>query len=116
MEVYIGGAVANPGFYPLRVGDSIEDLIQAAGGAINGADLSLIELYICEVGDEGQSQKIDLNRAEAWLLEALPGIGEARAQAIIAYREQIGAFHSIKELTLHEGDRQCSPSLEAMNL
>ncbi|MFC1902799.1 hypothetical protein ACFLX4_01865 [Chloroflexota bacterium] len=29
-EIYIGGAVNNPGFYPLRAGDSIEDIIQAA--------------------------------------------------------------------------------------
>ena len=31
-EIYIGGAVNNPGFYPLKQGDSLEALIQAAGG------------------------------------------------------------------------------------
>lgn len=30
-QVYIGGAVNNPGYYPLKEGDSIEDLIRAAG-------------------------------------------------------------------------------------
>ena len=44
-------------------------------------------------------QKVDINRAEAWLLEALPGIGASKAQAIIAYREQNGGFSDIVEIT-----------------
>lgn len=44
-------------------------------------------------------QKIDINRAEAWLLEALPGIGPSKAQAIIAYRQQNGGFSHIAEIT-----------------
>jgi competence ComEA-like helix-hairpin-helix protein len=48
-------------------------------------------------------QKIDINRAEAWLLEALPGIGPSKAQAIIAYRQQNGGFKHIIEITEVEG-------------
>ena len=102
-EIYIGGAANNPGFYTLRDGDSIEALIQAAGGTTDIADLSRIELYIPQSGEVPQSHKIDLNRAEAWLLQALPGIGEVRAQAIIDYRQQNGRFRSIEELTEVEG-------------
>ncbi len=102
-EIYIGGAVTNPGFYPLTAGDSIEALIQAAGGTTSSADLSQFKLYIPEVGEEEQPQKINLNRAELWLLKALPGIGETRARAIIAYREQYGPFHNINELTKVKG-------------
>ncbi len=102
-EIYLGGAVSSPSFYPLRAGDSIEDLIQAAGGTTSSADLSRLKLYIPEVGGEYQPQKINLNRAEAWLLEALPGIGEIRAQAIIDYREQNGLFNNINELRKVEG-------------
>ncbi len=98
-EIYIGGAVTNSGFYPLKARDSIEALIQAAGGTTSSADLSRLKLYIPEVGEEQRPQKINLNRAEAWLLEYLPGIGETRARAIIAYREQYGPFHNINELT-----------------
>jgi len=101
-KIYIGGAVTNPGLYPLTAGDTIEDLIQAAGGYTDGADLNSITLHIPDT-EEGQTQKIDINRAEAWLLEALPGIGEARAQAIIDYREQNGHFRNINEITNVEG-------------
>ncbi|MDH5696019.1 MAG: helix-hairpin-helix domain-containing protein [Dehalococcoidia bacterium] len=102
-EGYIAGAVNNPGFYTLKSGDSIEDLIQAAGGTIGDTDLSGLRIYIPKVGEEAQPQKIDLNRAEAWLLEALPSIGQSKAQAIIDYRQQIGAFRNIRQLTEVEG-------------
>ena len=97
-EVYIGGAVHNPGFYPSKTGDTLEAIIQAAGGTTGGADLFNLKLYIPRAGEEVQPQKVDINRAEAWLLEALPGIGETRAQAIIDYRNQNGAFRNINEL------------------
>ena len=102
-EIYIGGAVNNPGFYPLKGGDNIAALIQAAGGTTTGADLARLELYIPQVGEEQEPQKININRAEAWLLEALPGIGETRAQAIVDYRQQNGLFHNINELINVEG-------------
>lgn len=102
-KIYIGGAVSSPGFYPLRAGDSIEALIQAAGGITSSADLGRLKLYIAEVGEEEQPQKINLNRAEAWLLEALPGIGETLAQRIIDYRQRNGPFNNINELTKVKG-------------
>ncbi|GAH47476.1 unnamed protein product [marine sediment metagenome] len=102
-EIYIGGAVSSPGFHPLESGASIDALIQAAGGTTADADLTRLKLYIPGVGEGEQPQKIDINRAEAWLLEALPGIGQSKAQAIINYRQQHGAFRNIAELTEIEG-------------
>jgi len=102
-EIYIGGAVNNPGFYPLKAGDSVDDIIRAAGGTSTSADLNRLKLYIAKVGEEEPLQKVNLNRAEAWLLKVLPGIGETRAQAIIDYRQQNGWFHNINELTKVEG-------------
>jgi competence protein ComEA len=96
-EIYIGGAVANPGLYPLRQGDTIESLIQTAG-LIPDADTSQIKIYVPKTGELSQPQRIDLNRAEVWLLDALPGIGPGRAQAIIDYRNQNGPFHRIEDL------------------
>lgn len=102
-KIYISGAVNNPGFYPLTGGDSIEALIQAAGGSTSSADLNRLKLYIPEVAEGEQPQKIDINRAEVWLLIALDGIGETKAQAIVDYREQNGLFRNINEITKIKG-------------
>jgi len=98
-KIYIGGAVNNPGFYPLYAGDSIEDVIRAAGGTTDGADLSRVKLTVSEADKEETLQKVNINKAEAWLLEALPGIGGVRAKAIIEYRQHNGMFRDINELT-----------------
>ena len=46
---------------------------------------------------------IDINRADAEQLTALPGIGEVLAGRIVAYREENGSFLSIQELQNVEG-------------
>lgn len=101
-DIYIGGAVVNPGFYPLREGDTVEALIQTAGTTPD-ADLSQIKIYVPKTKESHPPQKINLNRAEAWLLDALPGIGPDRAQAIIDYRNQHGPFKRIEDLLKVEG-------------
>ena len=102
-KIHVGGAVNNPGSYPLATRDSIVDIIQAAGGITSDADLRQIELCILEAGEVSQPQKIDINRAELWLLEVLPGVGETKAEAIIDYRCQNGPFQNINELIDVEG-------------
>jgi competence protein ComEA len=102
-EVYISGAVNNPGVYPLKPGDTLDDLMRAAGGASAAADRQRLELYAPEIDGAESPQQVDLNRAELWLLQALPGIGEVRAQAIVTYREQNGRFRHTSELTRVDG-------------
>ena len=101
-DIYIGGAVVNPGLYPLREGDTIESLIQTAG-LISDADVGKIEIYVPKTDELYKPQRIDINRADTWLLDALPGVGPGRAQAIIDYRNQNGPFHKIEDLLNIEG-------------
>ena len=49
-------------------------------------------------GTEKQSDKVNLNTADAEALMTLDGIGEAKAMRILEYREKVGAFQSIEEI------------------
>jgi len=100
--VYIGGAIVNPGIYPLKEGDTIQSLLSSAGIETD-ADLNHIKIYIPREDETQSPQKIGINRAEAWLLEALPGIGSSRAQAIVDYRNENGPFKRIEDLLQVEG-------------
>ncbi|WMI80182.1 ComEA family DNA-binding protein [Anaerotignum sp. MB30-C6] len=46
----------------------------------------------------GTIEKININTADQQTLEALPGVGEKIAKAIVSYREEKGLFHSIDEI------------------
>jgi competence protein ComEA len=96
-EVYVGGTVANPGIYPWKEDDTLQALLSTAGVEPD-ADLSRIQVYVPQEGEVQSPQKIDINRAEPWLLEALPGIGKVTAQAIVNYRTENGPFQRIEDL------------------
>ena len=101
-EIFVAGAVTWPDWYPLE-GDSLEDAIIAAGGATGDADLGRVKLYIYPTEVAFEPQKIDINRAQAWLLEALPGIGPTLAQRIVDYRDQNGPFDRVEDLMEVDG-------------
>ncbi len=46
---------------------------------------------------------VNINTATAEELRLLPGIGEARAQAVLALRKQTGGFKSVDELAQVKG-------------
>lgn len=96
-EVYIGGAVANPGIYPWQERDTLQTILLSVGVEPD-ADLSSIRIYVPREGEGQSPQKIDINRAETWLLEALPGIGEVLARRIVDYRNENGPFKRIEDL------------------
>jgi competence protein ComEA len=132
LQVYINGAVQNPGVYPLQPGDRLVDALAAAGGAVVDADLTAVNLaqrvqdegyyYIPKVGETPPPAAaspdvstspptsdilansgpgnglIDLNTAPVDALTTLPGIGPARAQAIVDYREKNGPFVSVDQV------------------
>jgi competence protein ComEA len=103
MEIYVGGKVANPGWYPVDDGDSIGDMLAMAGGATSGADTANLKLHVPATGESDAPQLISINRAGAWLLDALPGIGPSLAGNIIDYREANGPFTMTEELKLVPG-------------
>lgn len=103
MEVYVGGEVAHPGWYPVDSGDSIGEVLAAAGGVTDEADTANLKLHVPPAGEGDAPQLISINRADAWLLDALPGIGPSLADNIIDYRETNGPFTTTQELKLVTG-------------
>jgi competence protein ComEA len=97
-SIQVGGAVANPGIYSFSGNDTIQSIIDAAGGTLEGADSSVLTLNVKMADAQTASQKININRAEVWLLQALPGIGETKAQTIVAYRDATGPFKTTADL------------------
>jgi len=67
----------------------------------NGKDLQKKMSMIKEQGKE--FKKVNINTAGLEKLVKLPGIGPVKAQAIIEYRENIGKFESINEITKVKG-------------
>ncbi len=113
VRVYVAGAVQRPGVYPLAEGDRWLDALEAAGGPTADADLTAVNLARRaqdedqitvprqgEVAVSGVSREplVDLNTASETELEALPGIGETRAAAIVRSRDTQGAFASPEDL------------------
>jgi len=57
-------------------------------------------------GQSAQSAKqqvVNLNKSTLEQLVTLKGVGHSKAQAIIVYRQQVGAFKSVNELTKVSG-------------
>ena len=101
-EIYISGAVANPGIYPLKEGDTIRAVLSDAGVKPD-ADFTNIHIHVPQESEKHSPQKVDLNRAEPWLLEALPGIGEVTARRIVDYRNENVPFKRIEDLLYVKG-------------
>lgn len=118
-KVYVSGAVRNPDVYEFDEGDRLRDAIMAAGGFTEDANQDALNLAarlkdedhwrIPRLGEEvsqetstvqgaNLSGKININSADIETLKRLTGIGDAKAQAIISYRETNGPFSSIEEL------------------
>ena len=117
--VHVTGAVQGPDkVYFLPEGARVTDAIEMAGGIVEDADLSQLNLaayvrdgqrirvpYLGEIltaeeaGMEEETKHLtNINSATKIELIQLPGIGESTADKIIAYREEHGGFSSIEEL------------------
>ena len=59
----------------------------------------------------GDDTRINLNTADAGQLSTLSGIGQSKAEAIVAYREEHGDFASIEEIMNVMGEREMNQYL-----
>ncbi|MFK9091389.1 helix-hairpin-helix domain-containing protein [Bacillus salipaludis] len=125
--VDVKGQVKLPGVYQSNSGERVIDVIGRAGGLTDQADQTQVNfaehvqdemvIYIPAKGEEGvaapgpsvgsmtvsggsgQKQgKININKADEQELQNLPGIGPAKAAAIIEFRNTSGPFKVIEDL------------------
>ena len=99
--IYIGNGVAMPGAFAFTAEDTIGGLLAAAGGLNSDASLDHLQLSITPLSET--VQKVDVNRAEVWLLKALPGVGDVLARRIVDYRQTNGPFANTVDLTRVSG-------------
>jgi competence protein ComEA len=107
LVIDVAGAVASPGVFELDGSARVRDAIDAAGGFIDGAERSSINLarplvdgeqvYVPKEG-EGVAGPINVNRADAAALDQLPGIGPVLAERIVADRAENGPFARVEDL------------------
>ena len=126
--IYVCGEIQKPGVYVLPEGSRVCDLFVMAGGFTKAAatdywnqarllrDGEMIyvptreevqertfEAQEDEVSKTDDSDKVNINTASKEELMTIPGIGEAKASAIVAYRKEHGDFSSIEEVKNVEG-------------
>ena len=132
--VQVSGAVRNPGVYQVTAGSRIFEAVALAGGVTEEADLRLLNqalpvkdgqmIYVYARGEtpveslpesgpeenqnagSGADGKVNLNTASVEQLMTLPGIGQAKAEYIVSYREEHGAFEKIEDIMKIEGIKE----------
>lgn len=127
LQIYVSGAVVMPQVVEVPAGSILADALAAAGGPAPEADLEGLNLAAPLAdhqhvliptrvppptatprpapatpaptsGAVSPEAQVNLNTATLAELLMLPGIGETRAQAILAYRAEHGPFTRIEEL------------------
>lgn len=131
LYIYVCGCVNKPGVYTLSEGSRVFDLFTMAGGLTENAatdywnqarlltDGEMIYVPSKEEAknhthdgessnkmEDDKSNKVNINTAKKEELMTLPGIGETKALAIIAYRQENGPFSSVEELKEVEGIKE----------
>ncbi|MBR7797306.1 ComEA family DNA-binding protein [Agaribacter marinus] len=114
--VDVKGEVNKPGVYELEVEDRVIDAIEVAGGFTKNADESQVNLaqkvqdemvisvadsesdYSSSLSGTETNEKLRINQASVEEIESLSGIGPAKAEAIVRYREENGPFTTIDDL------------------
>lgn len=124
--VHVCGAVANPGVYQMEPGSRLYEAVEMAGGLTDEADETCLNMArqlsdgeqvliltkeetaaIPRTTADSQGTQtpglVNINTATMAELTTVSGIGESRAQAIIAYREANGSFRCIEDIKKVDG-------------
>jgi competence protein ComEA len=113
--IHLLGAVEHPGLYELHDGARAVDAVAAAGGFLDTADQTQLNLarfvtdgeqiYVPAIGEVAAGApgtavggKVNINTADAATLDTLPRVGPAMAARIIEWRETNGRFSSVEDL------------------
>lgn len=123
--VYIYGAVVKEGVYEVPFGSRVYEALSLTGGVTQEAASGFVNLarplvdgesiYFPTKGEElnliVEAQDIDdglidINHASESELVELPGIGEAKAKSIIAYRKMNGSFTTIEDIMKVSGIKE----------
>lgn len=127
VTAYILGDVVAPGVYTLAAGARVQALVAAAGGALDDADLTRVdlaarvadgqEIYVPQVGETVPltlGGKVDVNIASADDLHRALGLQLAIADRIVAYRVTHGPFTAISQLLLVPISRATYDKIKAL--
>lgn len=127
--VHVCGQVNHPGVYEAPKGSRLYELLELAGGVTEEAaeeylNLAAVaadgqQIYVPgreeaasmprqQAGEETRASKININTAGPDQLTTLRGIGEAKAQDIINYRESHGAFQKIEDIMKISGIKEAA--------
>lgn len=115
--VYICGAVANPGVYEVEAGSRIYEVVCMAGGLTEEADVSSVNqaepvydgqmIYLSsQTAGEATDGRVNINTASVEDLMTLSGIGQTKAEQILAYRDKNGKFSSVEEIMNVDGIKE----------
>ena len=112
--LYLTGAVKKEGVYAFEEGTRLFELVEEAGGFLPEADTSSVNLAetvrdgahvripfqgeTTEAAGGSGTAYVDVNSAGKQELMTLPGIGEAKADAILNYRKKNGPFRAAEDL------------------
>ncbi|MTD58864.1 ComEA family DNA-binding protein [Amycolatopsis pithecellobii] len=124
LVISVVGKVRSPGLVTVPSGARVADALGAAGGALDGTDLTSLNLARKLADGEqlnvgvpaapdvaradgpptpGNPAKLNLNTASVEQLDALPGVGAVTAQRILDWRTQHGTFTSVDQLQEVDG-------------
>lgn len=100
-----GQQIYVPALSEVQEAENGKDVIAAKAPEAVGAEEDA-DKGTAEQSENDAESRINLNTADAAQLTGLAGIGEAKAKAILAYRDSVGGFSSIEEIMNVEGIKE----------